>query len=346
MPHSSTAPNHSRYYLTAPTQSQLEAYHARRRPAVADPLEKTSVLAWQGPNLYPRTTPPSEYPDQRLPSPSPHPPRPLLTSLLSPSSPSHDGPGWSLRLIDPVQQGTDKWSQVWRCRVVHPRGGANAGDRKETVLLKLRHEALFPEPMDFDSSPEHESWNWWPAEHLVEREAACYSRFQAVQGRDVPLCYGFYRFDLPSGETAVGVVLEDLSETTIELSTYIEREVAGRRLSHDLTQALADSAFALQYRLQSLHILGTCTRLSDLLLVRSSLPSSSHSSSSSSSSSENDNDHPLLIATSFGSTRTLTLALNNRAAAGTEEGGGEGRERWRMRDQRQLQSAFERAVRP
>lgn len=58
-----------------------------------------------------------------------------------------------------------------------------------------------------------------------------HSHLRPYQGRDLPLCYGFYTFNLPSNEIAVGVILEDLSEDTIPLSTFFQREKAADRIT-------------------------------------------------------------------------------------------------------------------
>jgi len=39
-----------------------------------------------------------------------------------------------------------------------------------------------------------------------------------LQGRDVPVCYGCYRFRVPWGEDVVGIVLEDLSDPKIAVT--------------------------------------------------------------------------------------------------------------------------------
>ncbi|GAA5891771.1 hypothetical protein JCM6882_006201 [Rhodosporidiobolus microsporus] len=221
----------SEYYVKRSTGAQDKAYRAARRPALADPLEKGVTLTWSGPNLYPETTPPSDYPYNATPEPTPNPPRPLLPALLAVDSPSQGGSGWSLKLVEPLMVGEDRYSQVWRCEVVPPpRVPGPVG----TVILKLRHQALFPLPEDFDSCPEVDSWNWLPAKHLARRERLAFDRLRPYQGRDVPLCYGFYLFDLPSAETVIGVVLEDLkAEETISLADFLNREHAGGRLSFE-----------------------------------------------------------------------------------------------------------------
>lgn len=55
--------------------------------------------------------------------------------------------------------------------------------------------------------------------------APCFlSLLKIYQGRDLPICYGFYRFRAPCGEEVVGVVLEDLLDVTETLSDLAIRE--------------------------------------------------------------------------------------------------------------------------
>jgi hypothetical protein len=215
------------------TGEERESYLARRLPALADPLEKDTILDWSGPNLRPSTLPPTNYPHNSPPDATPNPPRPLLSSLLSASSPSQGGVGWALRLVEPLEDGVDKWSQVWRCEVVPPQLSEGP---PETVVLKLRQQY----------------YEWTSARQLIRNEARAYrcvfffpffllsmlinslphSRLQGFQGRDVPLCYGVFTFVLPCAEKVVGVVLEDLTTLrTISLSDFLTRELAGNRLS-------------------------------------------------------------------------------------------------------------------
>lgn len=161
----------SEYYLKAPTSAQHKAYKAARVAALADPLERGVLLPWNGPCLHPDALPPSDYPRNATPGRSPHPPRPKLRFLLDSTSPSQGGSGWSLKLLEGIKSGKDKWSQVWRCEVVAP---SSSPPVSATVVLKLRHQALFPPPDDHASRPELDSWNWYPAQHLVRREAAAY----------------------------------------------------------------------------------------------------------------------------------------------------------------------------
>ncbi|BGP40840.1 hypothetical protein JCM10449v2_004805 [Rhodotorula kratochvilovae] len=182
--------------------------------------------------------------------------------------------GWQLRLVEGVQTGEDKWSQVWRCKVVDGHGQELAG----SVVLKLYQQSLFPIPGHFDrSAPEHDYFVWHPAPHAVERESQVYSLLNAYQGRDMPLCYGFYRFTVPSGEEVPGVVLEDLAETMAPILTSLKRDILGKRVALDKLDdwasfsslhfrrkpSLTDDsqicgAFEIQHRFHQHDVLRTC----------------------------------------------------------------------------------------
>ncbi|GAA6032649.1 hypothetical protein JCM8097_004861 [Rhodosporidiobolus ruineniae] len=311
----------SEYYLKWPTEDELDAYSEAQQPALADPLEKGVLLEWSGPSLHLDSLPPVDYPLNDTPEPTPNPPRPLLQPLLAANSPLHGGEGWSLRLIEALQEGEEEWSQVWRCEVLC------VGEAVGTVVLKLRQQSLFPPPQEIDSSPEYDFFNWWPASHLIKREALAYNRLRPYQGRDIPLCYGFYTFTTPCGEITVGVVLEDLADSTIALDEYIDREGRGKRLTTSSVKRFAVAAFSLQNRLQSRGILASPSRLHHFLALRFTL----------------NNSTPILIAHGFGTSRPVEIALGNRKKADDNDRA-EGREplAWdfRDRDQRLLNGAF------
>ncbi|GAA6032661.1 hypothetical protein JCM8097_004867 [Rhodosporidiobolus ruineniae] len=311
----------SEYYLKWPTEDELDAYSEAQVPALADPLEKGVLLEWRGPNLHPDTLPRVDYPVNDTPEPTPNPPRPLLHPLLDPDSPSQGGTGWSLRLVEALQEGENEWSQAWRCEVVQTGGVVG------TVVLKLRQQSLFPLPDERRSAPEFDYFNWWPATHLVKREVLAYSRLRLYQGRDIPLCYGFYTFTLPCSETAVGVILEDLVDSTIALDEYIDREGRGKRLTTSSVKRFAVAAFSLQNRLHSLGILNVPARLDHFLVLRSTLK----------------DPNPVLIVRGFGTLCPLEIALRNRKKA-DDACRAEGRVprewNWREDDQCSLDSAF------
>lgn len=73
-----------------------------------------------------------------------------------------------------------------------------------------------------------------------------------LQGSDLPICYGFYRFCLPtSQEEVIGVVLEDLvsGERGIALDTFLLREAKANRLTSEHFRAIV-SAFAYCFLVQ------------------------------------------------------------------------------------------------
>ena len=59
------------------------------------------------------------------------------------------------------------------------------------------------------------------------------SLLKTYQGRYIPLCYGFYPFVVPSGETVVVIVLEDLVDATLALPAALKCEIRGSRLTLD-----------------------------------------------------------------------------------------------------------------
>ncbi|GAA5977905.1 hypothetical protein JCM11641_004324 [Rhodosporidiobolus odoratus] len=271
------------YFLRRVGHAELDAMDDARRVALADPLEVRTRLAWNGPNLHPDSLPPNQSPSRIPRHDLSNPPRPLLPFLLDSDSPIKGGAGWSLRLVEPLQNENEQWSQVWRCEVSKYSQAPSLG----TIVLKIRQQSLFPEPEPRQSRPEYDSYNWYPARHLELREAL--ARMRQFQGRDVPLCYGFYSFKLPCGETAVGAVLEDLVEETIPLATYFKREEVAKRLSMDaiepfvgrssfifvafeLTQALQlYTTFRTQARLRDCNVLDTGVCLSNILVVRNGM---------------------------------------------------------------------------
>ncbi|BGP48855.1 hypothetical protein JCM10450v2_004732 [Rhodotorula kratochvilovae] len=241
--------DYSDYFLERPTEEQLAVLKEGRLAPAADPLERGVVLAWDSPNLHSDALPPADYP-RDPPEQSPHDPRPLFTSLLASNSPARGGAGWKIRLVEGIQTGEDQWSQVWRCKVVDERGQ----DLVESVVLKLYQQSLFPFPPEHDDpSPSTESWTWFPAHHLEDREAQAYHVLRGYQGRDLPLCYGFYRFHSPCGEEVVGIVLEDLLDQTITLTDH-----------------LACSVYEAQHRFQDAGIIGTNKDFDNILKMRNS----------------------------------------------------------------------------
>ena len=157
------------FYVDPPTDEQLDELKALRARALDYPLEPGASLSWEGPNLHPESLPPADYP-RDPPLPSPHEPRPLLSVLLADDSPAGSRPSWSLRLLEGVQTGADRWSQVWRCEAVDGQGRTVG-----RVVLKLYHQALFPFPdRDLHPNVEHDVFYWWPAHHAEACESRAY----------------------------------------------------------------------------------------------------------------------------------------------------------------------------
>ncbi|BGP48958.1 hypothetical protein JCM10450v2_004837 [Rhodotorula kratochvilovae] len=250
-----TQPDYSDYLLGPPTDEQRATLRKERNRTLADPLEKGIVLAWDAPSLHPESLPPTDYPHAKPPHPTPHMARPILSPLLATDSPAGGGTGWQLRLVEGVQTGEDKWSPVWRCKVADGRGQELAG----SVVLKLYQQSLFPIPGRFDrSEPEKDDFAWHPARHAEERESRAYRLLNAYQGREIPLCYGFYPFIVPSRESVVGVVLEDLAEDLAPLLPSLKRDILGKRVALDTLDNWICGAFEIQHRFHHYGVLRTC----------------------------------------------------------------------------------------
>ncbi|KAM0749542.1 hypothetical protein T439DRAFT_364183 [Meredithblackwellia eburnea MCA 4105] len=230
--------DYHKYYLEAPDNAQLKEYRKALKRAWEQRLRTGALLSWTGPNLHPSTLPPSTYPAIEPSDLYPHQPRPALQPLLSPSSPAFGGVGWSLRLVEPLQEEKTSTAQIWKCEVVPPAKLSFSCEM--TVILKLRQESLFPEPQQHDSVPEVDDWNWVPAEYYEAQESFVYSSLRSLQGRVLPICYGFFNFVLPSGEVSVGVVLEDLTTTTISLKKLFKNEKKKKNLTSKLYAPLAE----------------------------------------------------------------------------------------------------------
>ncbi|GAA6063090.1 hypothetical protein JCM10212_005153 [Sporobolomyces blumeae] len=253
------------HFLDRPTAEDYAAFRHRRRRAEAEPLEGGDVLTWTGRSLEPDVLPPPDYPHDR--STSPNPPRPIHRALLD----SDTGPSsrpWTLKLVEGLQTGVDQDSQVWRAK-------ARPVDDPQTVVpvvVKLRHEALFPEPSNRTSLPICDNWNWFSAAYPQEREALAYRTARDLQGTDLPLCYGFFKFRLPNGEEFVAVVLEDLVDSgrALQLDQYLVREATVGRLDLDGFDKVACAAHRLQHRFHERDIGGfVLIQTEDFLYLRS-----------------------------------------------------------------------------
>ncbi|GAA6005996.1 hypothetical protein JCM11491_004084 [Sporobolomyces phaffii] len=225
-------------------------YKARQVRAQADPLEIGVELAWTGPSLEPGVRPPLDYPHSR--STSPNPLRPVLSQLLDPLTGVDTRP-WTLALVEPLKTGTCKYSQVWRAEA-NPAGDSSL---RLPVVVKLFQESLMPFPR---GESQYTRQVWRRVADSIKNESQAYRLAQDAQGSDVPLCYGFYTFSLPSKEKAIGVILEDLvhKRQGIALDKFLRREAKGNRLTFDLMDRIMSAALRLQNRL---HLIG----LADIL---------------------------------------------------------------------------------
>ncbi|GAA5952838.1 hypothetical protein JCM3765_002980 [Sporobolomyces pararoseus] len=258
------------HLLERPTPEVFHEFAQIQRRAEADPLESGYQVDWTGPQLEDGTLPPTDYPHSR--SPSPNPLRPFHSILVDPQVGPSASP-WRLALVEALQSGVDQWSQVWRARAT--AGGNNA--QAFPVVLKLYHQALFPPPELQDSRPEYDSWNWVSATYKQEREALVYRCARDSQGSDIPICYGFYRFSLPSGGEVVGVVLEDLVEVGrgISLREFLFREARANRMSAEHFNIIACEALQMQNRFHVLGLAETSCYMDNFLYLRASSSSSS-----------------------------------------------------------------------
>ncbi|BGP48963.1 hypothetical protein JCM10450v2_004842 [Rhodotorula kratochvilovae] len=252
------------------------------------------------------------------------------TALAHPLRPEV-GRGWSLRLVEELKGGAGKYAQVWRCEVDEPSGAD--GGKSASVVVKLYRQSLFPFPGSFPSRPETDSWNWYPATHLEMRESRAYSRLSPYQGRDVPICYGFYTFDLPGGERCVGAVLEDLTELSVPLESHLKAMVASKRLQLDALDPLVVGALELQHRLHGRKLAEASNEVVDLVVLASSTRQS-----------------PLLVAVGFSRTSTREAVLEGVRIIDAElkEQGSRGMshasEPWFYGDQARLLSQIRRAA--
>ncbi|GAA5844441.1 hypothetical protein JCM9279_006307 [Rhodotorula babjevae] len=261
-----SADDFSDYYLDPPTEDQLDELEAQRARALEHPLKPGDSLSWQGPNLHPESLPPADYPGE-TPLPSPHEPRPLLSAFLARDSPGSGASVWSVRLLEGIQTGADKWAQVWR--------GEAVDEQVRTVgrVVLLYQQALFPFPdEELPSNAEHDCFWWWPARHAEACESRAYHDLSAYQGRDVPLCYGFYKFCLPDGEEVVGVVLEDLVGEVVPFTKLVAEPESAQRRTYAQVGALAFAAFELHRRVNESGIITAANGVEDLHQLKGSSP--------------------------------------------------------------------------
>ncbi|GAA5918655.1 hypothetical protein JCM8208_004055 [Rhodotorula glutinis] len=177
---------------------------------------------------------------------SPNPLRPVNRSLLDAARTRSGWRSAALRLVEGLHVGHGKYAQVWTADVDID------GRKSGRVVVKLFADALWPLPHDL-----HHFWR--PVEQRVESELQAYASLSPLQGRDVPHCYGAYKFEMPWGDIAVGVVLEDLSEIAEPLVDFANRKKDG--LLSDVSSAY-DTALdvgEVQPRRENLYVLRSST---------------------------------------------------------------------------------------
>ncbi|GAA6004866.1 hypothetical protein JCM10207_008433 [Rhodosporidiobolus poonsookiae] len=184
--------------------AELAELDRRRRQAKKHPLTPGLVLSSRTPSLVPDV-----FPARQAPSDD-HPRRVVDWQLVERLQEADQA--FDLVLKEPLATGKSLWSQVWRADV-------RIGDETHSIVLKLYMEALFPPPLATVGR------RWRRAEVNALSEADSYTAFAPLQGFVVPMCYGFYRFDhLPAGESAIGVLLEDLSPVSSTLPAWLAEQ--------------------------------------------------------------------------------------------------------------------------
>ena len=154
------------HYLKTPSKREYKALEAIRNRAEAEPLKGGDQLSWVGPSLESDVFPPEGYSNSSTPPASR--PRSLHHRLVD----KREGPTsleWTLTLLEPLKAGANNYSQIWRA---HATSTTNPSPLP--VVLKLFQQSLFPYPEPVDSHPPSDSWNWYSARYLQEREAQVY----------------------------------------------------------------------------------------------------------------------------------------------------------------------------
>ncbi|GAA5910447.1 uncharacterized protein JCM6883_003012 [Sporobolomyces salmoneus] len=230
--------------------------------AEGDPIEIGTHLNWSGPSLITHILPPPDYPHNRLTSPNPL--RPFHAILIDPQE-GVDARSWSITFVEPLKAGTWQYSQVWR---VEASSTQDPG-KKIPLVVKLFQASLFPIRED---ASQMNSRTWYSSAELIANEMNSYYRARDAQGTDIPLCYGFYTFRLPSEEEAFGVVLEDLLDKRqgIPLDKFFEREAKASRLTFETMDRVHCAALSLQNRLHDLGLAHVLFRLDQIVALRSS----------------------------------------------------------------------------
>ncbi|GAA6058969.1 hypothetical protein JCM10212_001679 [Sporobolomyces blumeae] len=230
---------HSLYWQDDQSEEAVAARRRREAAIAAGPLRRRRVLEWRGPTHRPSTLPIVDPIDSSSSSETST--RSIHSALLAIDGPAQSSEAWDLELFEPIQTGPNEdwqWGQVWRARASRTR----QSDRSErfAVVLKLYDEALFSDPQG-ETIPEEHTYSRWPPSELEEREATAYSRARELQGRDLPICYGFYTFAIRNGESVTGVVLEDLTDQGHSLDRFVDLMKKRNEISVQLVDRVARS---------------------------------------------------------------------------------------------------------
>ncbi|KDQ56183.1 hypothetical protein JAAARDRAFT_79592 [Jaapia argillacea MUCL 33604] len=184
----------------------LEDLLELREKALDNPLKADDTLSCYGPSLFPctikcNTTPTS--PSYRTP----------ISLLLEPPRNDLNSP-LVLRLVQPLQTGTDCFGQVWKCHVIaHPNFRSSADSPPITVVLKLYQQSLAPLPA-WEVMCRRVTERYCPIDHVARREDKASELLSNLQGTFLPYSYGIYEFEPPCGEKSWGHITEFIDGLT------------------------------------------------------------------------------------------------------------------------------------
>lgn len=136
----------------------VEDLKPRRRKAKQHPLSAGDTLTFDGPSLRPDVFPAFDDPVPGNASPSALPRRPVSRPFLDTLQHAPPTAIHRLTLRQPIQTGKDHFPQVWT--VVVEEGG-----RRESAVLKLFVEALFPYPPGYERRA-------WVASSILQQDEA------------------------------------------------------------------------------------------------------------------------------------------------------------------------------
>ncbi|GAA5820564.1 hypothetical protein JCM10212_004844 [Sporobolomyces blumeae] len=256
------------------TCAERSAAHwiSRQLALEAEPLRRRDRLEWRGPSRRPDSLPPTAYPRGHSLSPSPA--RDLQSVLLAGDGPAWSSSTWQLELVEPIRCGGNmahEWGQVWRARAFRDEASEDYA-----VVVKLYDEALFagPECLIANEGGCHDRT---PAEIIEDQEATAYERARGLQGRDLPICYGFYTFSIRGGEPVTGIVLEDLTDQGHPLDDCVKLMQKRKEFNANLVENISTSAFAALARLHAARMTwGASMRSWDIFVLKAYEPDEIH----------------------------------------------------------------------